>query len=87
MVKFSVYLNRLVCIMDELTHTELFHQDQRCLTFSLSTLHRNFFLIDSLLKKHKKQATTNKQTNKKKKKKKKQTATNVVLKFGAERVN
>ena len=39
---------------DELAHNEPSHQDLHCLTFSLSTLQRNFFPIDSLFKKKKK---------------------------------
>ena len=44
------------------------HLDLHCLTFHPSTLHMNFFQIDSLIKKN----------NKKKKKKKKKQTTNVV---------
>ena len=40
-------------------HTEPSHQDLRCLTFSISTLHIDFFESDSLLKKTKKKQTTN----------------------------
>ena len=38
-------------------HNESSHQGLPCLTVSLSTLHINFFLIDSLLKKKKMQTT------------------------------
>ena len=36
---------------DETAHNEPSHLDLRCLTFSLSTLHINFFPSDSLFKK------------------------------------
>ena len=42
--------------LDETAHKEPSHLDLRCLTFSLSTLHINFFPSDSLLK-NKKQTT------------------------------
>ena len=41
-------------------HNESSHQGLPCLTVSLSTLHINFFLIDSLLKKKKKKNADNK---------------------------
>ena len=43
--------------LDEAVHNEPSHLDLRCLTFSLSALHINFFPFDSLLKKKKKQTT------------------------------
>ena len=36
---------------DETAHYEPSHQDLRCLAFSLTTLHINFFPTDSLFKK------------------------------------
>ena len=39
---------------DETAHNEPSHQDLRCLTFSLSALHINFFPMDGLIKKKKK---------------------------------
>ena len=52
---------------DETAHNEPSHLDLRCLTFSLSTLHINFFPNDSLLEKKTKKknnkTTTTKETD------------------------
>ena len=71
-VRLTDQLNMTITLSNSV---EPFHEDPRCLTFSLSTLHINFFPVDSLSKK------------KQQKKQTKKTDDKYHLRFGADRVN